>query len=92
MKPDSTLGRFPITSRFVSNVRVLWVDYDSVGTKEVLMQLTPHWKAVEKKVREIWQNIQANFTADEQRHYLFAPRDLNSLVENLRLYDIDYAK
>ena len=42
MKPDSTLGRFPITSRFVSNVRVLWVDYDSVGTKEVLAQLTPH--------------------------------------------------
>jgi dynein heavy chain 2 len=36
MKPDSTLGRFEITSRFVSNVRILWVDYDSVGTKETL--------------------------------------------------------
>lgn len=92
IKPDSTIGRFPITSRFVSNVRVLWVDYDSVGTKETLAQMTPHWKAVEQKIREIWKNIQANFTADEQRHYLFAPRALNSLVENLRLYDIDLTK
>lgn len=41
MKPDSTLGRFPITSRFVSNVRVLWVEYEAVGTRELLSEITP---------------------------------------------------
>jgi len=33
MKPSSTIGRFELTTRFVSNLRVIRVDYDSVGTK-----------------------------------------------------------
>lgn len=92
MKPDSTLGRYEITSRFVSNVRVLWVDYNSVGTKESLAQLTPQSKNIDKRVESIWSAIQTNFPADERRHYLFSPRDLNSLVDNLALYDINFNK
>ncbi len=33
IKPSSTIGRFEITTRFVSNLRVLFIDYDSVGTR-----------------------------------------------------------
>ena len=36
IKPSSTIGRFELTTRFVSNLRVLSVDYDSVGCKQKL--------------------------------------------------------
>lgn len=36
IKPSSTIGRYEITTRFVSNLRVLKIDYPSVGTKQKL--------------------------------------------------------
>lgn len=92
MKPESTLGRFPITSRFVSNVRVLWVEYEAVGTRELMSAITPCWKALEGKLATIWKTLQTSFPPDEHPHYLFTPRDLNCLVENLSLYDANFSK
>jgi len=47
MKPSSTIGRYEITTRFVSNLRVLKIDYPSVGTKQKLESLTKHWEKIE---------------------------------------------
>ena len=51
MKPSSTIGRFDLTTRFVSNLRVIGVDYDSVGTKEKLGLLTPHAERIDDKLQ-----------------------------------------
>jgi hypothetical protein len=50
MKPPSTIGRFPITTRFVSNLKVLAVDYDSVGVRQKLEVLTPHAEVLDQKL------------------------------------------
>ena len=50
MKPSSTIGRFELTTRFVSNLRVLYVDYDSVGVKQKLKLLTKHADNVADKL------------------------------------------
>lgn len=53
MKPETTLGRHHITSRFVSNMRILMVDYDSVGIKEGLKELTPLASKIEDTLKKV---------------------------------------
>lgn len=50
MKPASTIGRFELTTRFVSNLRVLKVDYESVGVRQKLKLLTPHSEVISEKL------------------------------------------
>lgn len=50
MKPSSTIGRYDLTTRFVSNLRVLSIDYDSVGVKQKLEVLTPHSDLANEKL------------------------------------------
>lgn len=54
MKPSSTIGRYEITTRFVSNLRVLKIDYPSVGTKQKLESLTKYWEKIENILQEVW--------------------------------------
>ena len=58
MKPSSTIGRFAITTRFVSNLRVLSIDYDSVGVRQKLEVLTDHADAVDGKLEQFWHCVQ----------------------------------
>ncbi len=46
IKPSSTIGRFEITTRFVSNLRVLAIDYDSVGVRQKLDLMTTHAQVI----------------------------------------------
>lgn len=57
IKPSSTIGRFEITTRFVSNLRVLFIDYDSVGTRQKLDLLTPHAAAIDERLQAFWKCI-----------------------------------
>ena len=57
IKPSSTIGRYEITTRFVSNLRVLKIDYPSVGTRQKLESLTKHSEKIEGILQEIWQQI-----------------------------------
>lgn len=57
MKPPSTIGRFELTTRFVSNLRVLRVDYGSVGIKQKLKLLTSHAEAVAEKLNQFWDIV-----------------------------------
>ena len=57
IKPSSTIGRYEITTRFVSNLRVLKIDYPSVGTRQKLESLTKHSEKIESILQEIWQQI-----------------------------------
>ncbi len=83
MKPSSTIGRFELTTRFVSNLRVLYVDYDSVGVKQKLKLLTKHADNVSAKLNEFWNIVTENFKSDDNAHYLFTPRNLNGIVSHL---------
>lgn len=83
MKPSSTIGRFELTTRFVSNLRVLKVDYDSVGIKQRLSLLTKQAENVSKKLTEFWQIVSENFKSDDNAHYLFTPRNLNGIADHL---------
>ena len=83
MKPASTIGRFEITTRFVSNLKVLKVDYESVGIRQKLKLLTPHSDVISDKLDEFWQMVNKNFRSDDNAHYLFTPRNLNGVVNHL---------
>jgi dynein heavy chain 2, cytosolic len=89
VKPSTTIGRFDITTRFVSNLRVLAIDYDSVGVRQKLEVLTPHAQLLDQQLGHFWLCLQENFKADDNAHYLFCPRNLNSMVDALEHYDID---
>ena len=90
IKPSSTIGRFHLTTRFVSNMRVIRVDYDSVGTKEKLALLTPHAETIDSKLQEFWRIISENFKSDDHPHYLFSPRNLNAIVDHLQNYNLNF--
>lgn len=90
MKPSSTLGRFELTTRFVSNLRVLKVEYESVGIKQKLKLLTSHAQTVAQKLNQFWHIVSENFKPDDNVHYLFTPRNLNGIVDHLESYAIDY--
>ena len=92
MKPSSTIGRFDLTTRFVSNLRVIGVDYDSVGTKEKLGLLTPHSETIDNKLQEFWHLVSDKFKPDDHPHYLFSPRNLNAIVDHLKNYSINFEK
>jgi dynein heavy chain 2, cytosolic len=92
VKPSSTIGRFEITTRFVSNLRVLAIDYDSVGVRQKLDTLTPHSETMDQKLQQFWHMVQDNFKSDDNAHYLFCPRNLNSMVDSLEHYQIDMSK
>ena len=36
---------------------------------------------------DVYTNIRKNFTPDEQRHYQFTPRNIISLIVNLKKYN-----
>lgn len=40
-------------------------------------------------MQEVWEIINENFKSDDQAHYLFTPRDLNSIINCLENYCID---
>ena len=83
IKPSSTIGRFQMNTRFVTNLRVLRVDYRSVGTKQKLDQITKHATQAEDLLQQVWLAINQHFKSDDHAHYLFAPRDLNRIVDYL---------
>ena len=68
------------------------VDYDSVGLKEILSEVTPFSKKLEGQLKKAEAEIKQNFRSDDYRHYLFTPRDLNCVAECLKLYSIDFSK
>lgn len=92
IKPSSTIGRFEITTRFVSNLRVLSIDYESVGTKQKLDLLTPHAETIDSRLQAFWKCIHENFHSDDNAHYLFCPRNLNAMVDSLEHYQVDMSK
>ncbi len=67
----------------MSNLRVLKVDYDSVGIKQKLKLLTSHADVVAEKLNQFWHIVNENFKYDDNAHYLFTPRNLNGIVDHL---------
>ena len=106
MNPSTTVGRYPLSTRFTANVRLAYVGYPE---KESLYSIytalnrvvlarscagSATWdtlKAAEKLATcmvDIFEQVRRKFSVDEQRHYLFTPRDLTQWVRGLLRYEL----
>ena len=51
--------------------------------------MTPHAETIDEKLTQFWDMVQQHFKPDDNAHYLFCPRNLNSMVDSLEHYNID---
>ena len=107
MNPSTTVGRYPLSTRFTANARLAYVAYPekealfSVYTQLVgavlrqKCQGAAMWEglAAAKKLAgatvELYEALRKKFSVDEQRHYLFTPRDLTQWIVGLARYDLN---
>ena len=107
MNPSTTVGRYPLSTRFTANVRVAYVGYPdkeelfsiySALNRVVLSkscQGSATWDKPEAAQKlaaclaEVYQQVTKKFSVDEQRHYMFTPRDLTSWVQGLLRYELN---
>lgn len=69
---------------------------EAVFNAEINPQLPATWKdassrdKLARSIVEIYDATKSKFTVDEQRHYLFTPRDLTKWVFSLLRYDLEH--
>ncbi|RDD40688.1 Cytoplasmic dynein 2 heavy chain 1 [Trichoplax sp. H2] len=104
MNPSTTLGRYPLTTRFTSIVRIC-----SVAVPEDLRAIYgeylrailhhslsshPVWGSIKNvhtlagTMVNIYEQVRSKFTVDDYSHYLFTPRDLTRWTLGLLRYDL----
>jgi len=106
MNPSTTLGRYPLSTRFTANVRLGYVHYpdkESLSSiyssilQSVLEYKCPGSKTwsgstAAKKLAvcmvDVYENVKKKFSADDQRHYMFNPRDLTQWAIGLLRYEL----
>ena len=92
MNPSSTIGRHRISTRFTANVRICYMEYPTNEElvpvygefmKVVLShpnyaggQMSKSANKLAEFLIDLYSNIRQKFTVDDQRHYLFTPRDI----------------
>jgi len=111
MNPATTVGRWPLSTRFTAIVRVGILDYpeasELVNVYDTLLGAAFEELQEQGKLESKWLNggrsgdrtklaatmveiytlVRAKFTVDEQRHYLFTPRELTAWTVALLRYD-----
>lgn len=105
MNPSSTIGRHKISTRFTANVRIYFMSYPNdfelepvyrefMGT--ILSQpsyagggMAKSAGKLAKFLISVYSEVRSKFSVDEQRHYLFTPRDLTILAFNLLRYELN---
>lgn len=93
--PPTDAGRVKLTSRFLSHVFLVMVDYPGLVSLEqiygtfsnALLKLVPsllgYHKEITKSMIEVYNKSQLKFTQDEQAHYVYSPRELTRWVRGL---------
>ena len=91
MNPSTTVGRYPLSTRFTANVRSP-VSYpersrstrstpSSTASSSPVVRGRATWdcrgRAEARGAVDVFERC-AKFSVDEQRHYLFTPRDLTA--------------
>ena len=103
MNPSSTLGRYEITTRFTGNAKILYIDYPSTEELQLIYSFYLNsileaenlgegaMKTFVKPIAEtsvnIFFQVQQSFKVDENRHYIFTPRDLSNWLISLLRYE-----
>ncbi|CAM9134653.1 unnamed protein product [Chrysoparadoxa australica] len=104
MNAATTVGRHPLSTRFTATVRVGIVGYPDANELTTVYEcflekafsdgISSQWlKSSEREklartMVDIYTQVKAKFTVDDQRHYLFTPRDLTAWVSGLLRYDL----
>lgn len=93
--PPTDPGRVPLSSRFLRHAPVLMVDYPgSIALKQIygtfaraLLKVVPTLRrfddALTEAMVEVYQLSQNHFTADQQAHYVYSPRELSRWVRGI---------
>jgi len=93
--PPTDPGRVPLSSRFLRHAPVLMVDYPgSIALKQIygtfsraLLKVIPtlrtYAEALTDAMVEVYQLSQNHFTADQQAHYVYSPRELSRWVRGV---------
>ena len=93
--PPTDPGRVPLSSRFLRHAPVLMVDYPgSIALKQIygtfaraLLKVVPTLRrfaeALTEAMVEVYQVSQNHFTADQQAHYIYSPRELSRWVRGI---------
>ncbi|KAG5188873.1 dynein heavy chain, N-terminal region 2-domain-containing protein [Tribonema minus] len=88
MNAATTVGRHPLSTRFTASVRILVCDYPDAAELSAVYDalLSTAFAAVPGMDTKSQQ--EARFSVDDQRHYLFTPRDLTAWCSGLLRYDL----
>ena len=107
MNPSTTVGRYPLTTRFTANVRLATVSYPDKEALNSIYSSLLHvvlskkcagsqvWDgaAPAKKLAgcmiDVFEQVRRKLSVDEQRHYLFTPRDLTMWTRGLLRYELE---
>jgi dynein heavy chain 1 len=93
--PPTDPGRVPLSTRFLRHAPVLMVDYPgSIALKQIygtfaraLLKVVPPLRrfaeALTEAMVEVYQLSQSHFTADQQAHYVYSPRELSRWVRGI---------
>lgn len=93
--PPTDPGRVPLSTRFLRHAPVLMVDYPgSIALKQIygtfaraLLKVVPTLRrfaeALTEAMVEVYQLSQGHFTADQQAHYVYSPRELSRWVRGI---------
>lgn len=106
MNPSTTVGRFPLSTRFTANVRLGYVHYpdkESLGSiySSILQSVlefkcpgSPTWggpnpaRKLAACMVDVYENVKKKFSVDDQRHYMFNPRDLTQWAVGMLRYEL----
>lgn len=96
-------GRHILSSRFTAITRILVVDYPDIQELTLVYQsflrhtltytdlaanaVGDHADKLSTLLVDIYSSVRDKFTVDDQRHYLFTPRDITTWVKQLCRYD-----
>ena len=107
MNPSTTVGRYPLTTRFTANVRLACISYpDKEALNSIYAGLlhvalakkcagSAQWAgaAPARKLAgcmiDVFEQVRRKLSVDEQRHYLFTPRDLTQWTRGLLRYELE---
>jgi dynein heavy chain 1 len=93
--PPTDPGRVPLSHRFLRHAPVLMVDYPgTVALKQIygtfaraLLKVVPTLRTYAEPLTsamvEVYQLSQTRFTADQQAHYIYSPRELTRWARGL---------
>ena len=107
MNPSTTIGRHKISTRFSANVRLIYMDYADAEQltpvyndfmKTILSnpkfgggKMASSTKRLANFMIDLYSNVKAKFSVDDQRHYQFNPRMITQNIFQLLRYDIQEA-